>query len=83
MRVCFITFRSITYAQRAQELLRRSGMGTSLGRTPRSLEQKGCGYSLRVPFTASQRALSLLRQNNVPFGRLYCQNENGELEAIT
>lgn len=83
MKVCFITFRSITYSQRAQEVLRRGGIGTSLGRTPRYLEQKGCGYSLKLAFGAAERAMQLLRQNAVPFGRLYCQNDKGMLEAIT
>lgn len=82
MRQCFITFRSITYAQRGAEVLHRGGIYAELGRTPRYLEKKGCGYSLRFRFDRAEAALALLRQERVSFGRLYCQNDRGALEAM-
>lgn len=38
---------SITYASKAQTLLRKNGFGCEIVRTPKDLA-KGCGYSIRV-----------------------------------
>lgn len=81
MRSCIVTFRSITYAQRAQEVLLSAGVSANLGRTPRNLEQKGCGYSLRISREQSRFALETLSQNLIPYGKLYCRNENGVMEV--
>ena len=48
MRMDYITFRSVTPAQRAQRILRQVGMDTILQRTPRWMEERGCGYCLRL-----------------------------------
>lgn len=78
----FITFRSITPAQRAQRLLRREGMETLLQRTPRSLEQAGCGYCLRLRPEHTGRAANLLQQEGVPFRRIFAVRD-GQLEELT
>ena len=44
MKKCIITFRSVTPAQRAEEVLRRAGVECSIQRTPKWMEEKGCGY---------------------------------------
>lgn len=66
-----ITFRSITPAQRAQRVLRRGGMDATLQRTPRQMEAQGCGYCLRIRTVNREMALSLLKQANIPFGKIY------------
>ena len=75
----FITFRSITPAQQAQRILRHAGLEAALSRTPRALEQLGCGYCLRLRPEHTQRALVLLQQAGVPFRRIYSE-ENGRME---
>ena len=45
MKEYFVTFRSITFAQRGQNVLRSAGVPVQLQRTPRWMEEKGCGYS--------------------------------------
>lgn len=81
MKEYFITFRSITLAQRGQSVLRSGGIPTSLSRTPRWMEEKGCGYSLRLPPGRETEAVALLRENTVPFSRLYLRKEDGTLEV--
>lgn len=65
-RIC-ITFRSITLAQRAQSLLRQGGVETRLQRTPRTMEQKGCGYCLRLYADRRERATALLDRAKIPY----------------
>ncbi len=77
----FITFRSITPAQQAHRLLRRSGVEAVLQRTPRFMEQQGCGYCLRLRPEDRMRALSLLQQGGLRFRKLYTQ-DNGVVEEV-
>ncbi len=72
----YITFRSITYAQRAQILLERQGIRTYLLRTPRAMAKGGCGYSLR---TGEARTVEALREAGIPYLALW-RMENGEPE---
>lgn len=78
----FITFRSVTYAQRGERLLGRAGIRCSLQRTPRWMEEQGCGYSLRVQTGDILRAAALLRKEQLPLRRIYRRNENGSLEEM-
>lgn len=75
------TFRSITPAQRGEAVLRRRGVDAALRRTPRSIADKGCGYALRVPVLQLNRAVSALREQNVPFQRVYLQTGE-QLEEV-
>lgn len=80
MKDCFITFRSVTAAQRGEGLLRRAGVDCVMQRTPRWMEEQGCGYSIRVRRTDSGRAAALLRNNGVAYRKIYLQEENGAFE---
>ena len=82
MKYCLITFRSVTPAQRAEALLRRSGIDCQLSRTPRPMEELGCGYSLRIRPVDSSRSAMLLRQQQVPFRKIYMWSENGAFEEL-
>ena len=53
MHEYYFTFRSITTAQRARELLRRQKLPGVLLRTPKAMALQGCGHSLRVPAGAA------------------------------
>lgn len=78
----FVTFRSVTYAQRGERLLRGAGVGCAMQRTPRMLEERGCGYSLTLRAGEVSRALSLLRQGNVPFRKVYFRDGEGNLREV-
>lgn len=83
MKFYYITFRSVTYAQRAEQLLRDAGHHCSLQRTPRWMEAQGCGYALRVWTGQIQPSVQLLRQERIPIRRLYIQGSDGQLEELT
>lgn len=70
MRKDCITFRSITPAQRAQRILRRNGVESVLQRTPSVLQERGCGYCLRVAAEDTARAERLLKAEGVVYSRV-------------
>ena len=81
--VYLITFRSVTYAQRGERLLNRAGERCSLKRTPRWMEEQGCGYSLRLQTGNIARAVSMLRGEQLPLRKVYVQRDDGGLEEVT
>lgn len=66
-----ITFRSITAAQKAERVLKRAEIFCSLRRTPKILSERGCGYCLQLRENSGARAVALLQQNQISFGKLY------------
>ena len=78
----YITFRSVTLAQRGERALRRGGVDCMLQRTPRWMEERGCGYCLRLRPQEALRAVELLRQETVPYSRLYARKEDGGVEEL-
>lgn len=82
MKTYYITFRSVTPAQRGERLLRRGGFDCTLQRTPRWMEERGCGYCLRIRPGDALACLELLRGNGVGFSKVYAQQENGRVEEL-
>lgn len=82
MRVYFITVRSVTFGQRAESVLRKGGIFCSLQRTPRWMEEQGCGYCLRLRMDDIMSAVRLLRNSQVPFRRVYVQGQDGDVEEV-
>ncbi len=83
MRFCYITFRSVTPAQKGEGILRRAGVECTIQRTPRWMEEQGCGYSLRLRHGAAQMAVETLRKKGIPFRKIYLQMDNGAFEELT
>lgn len=77
MEYGFITFRSVTVAQRAERSLERSGIGCTLQRTPKYLAERGCSYCLRLRLRNMDGALAVLRRENIPISRIYDGEEMG------
>ena len=76
MEMCYITFRSVTYAQRGEQVLRSAGIGSNLQRTPKWMQEQGCGYCLRLRLDQVQRAVEQLRQSGA--GRLWRRHGGGQ-----
>lgn len=81
MKMYCITFRSITPAQRGQRLLQAKGLRCVLQRTPRWMEARGCGYCLRLRPEDANVAAALLREENLPFSKIYAE-ENGTATEV-
>ncbi len=69
----YITFRSITYAQRAQRLLGNQGIRSYLYRTPKAMAKGGCGYSLR---TNTADAVTALQQAQLPYLQVFTMEDD-------
>lgn len=82
MRYYYITFRSVTHAQRGERLLSAAGIRCSLQRTPHWMEEQGCGYCLRLWAEDISGAVELLRQGKVPMRKIYVQRNDGHLEEL-
>lgn len=82
MKVYYITFRSVTYAQSGERLLNRAGEACTVRRTPKWMEAQGCGYSLRLKTGDISRAVRLLRQEQLPLRKVYVYREDGQLEEM-
>jgi len=82
MKFCMITFRSVTPALRGEGVLKRAGLDCSIQRTPRWMEEQGCGYSLRVRCQEVMQGLEILRSNDIPFRKVYLRRENGKVEEL-
>lgn len=80
MKNVFITFRSVTYAQRGEGVLTRGGISCSMQRTPKWMEEMGCGYCLRLHRKDMSAALELLRRQQVAFRKVYLKDESGKVE---
>ena len=82
MKSICITFRSVTVAQRGERTLRSGGVDGALQRTPRWMEERGCGYCLRVKPQDASRAVQLLRMAGVAFSKVLSTQEQGKAEEL-
>ena len=82
MRIYFITFRSVTFAQRAEKLLLQKNVRVSLMRTPRWMEEQGCGYALRLWSDDIRMIVRVLRESKIQLRKVYAQYEDGEMEEV-
>ncbi len=83
MKFYMITFRSITFAQQGEEILRKAGIECTLTRTPKYLQDRGCSYCLRVKAPWGSRAMELLNQKKAKVGKIYAIGEDGDAEEWT
>ena len=68
-----ITFRSVTLAQRGEGVLKGAGQHCTLARTPRWMEERGCGYCLRLRDGEWKSAVAALNRAGVEYRKIYRQ----------
>ena len=82
MGLYFVTFRSVTFAQRGEKLLTQNNIRVNLMRTPRWMEEQGCGYALKIWTGDISGVLHQLSENKVQHRRVYMQKEDGTMEEV-
>lgn len=82
MKFYYVTFRSVTHAQRGERLLKKEGIRCHLLRTPRWMAAKGCGYSLRLWTADVSSGVEILRREQIPLQKVYIQTGDGTLEEL-
>lgn len=75
-----ITFRSVTFAQKAERALSKAGIACTMQRTPRELSQRGCGYCLRLRGADALGAVQLLQEKQITYRKIYAITEDGHIE---
>ena len=81
MEVYWITFRSLTHAQRSARLLERSGVTATVVKAPQGLTSNGCAYAVTLR-RRPEEALDLLRRNNMRVGRVFRRSPDGSFEEV-
>lgn len=82
MNIYFVTFRSVTLAQRGEVALKKKGIACTLQRTPKWMEEQGCGYCLRMRLNNTDEVMQIFRTNRVEYRRIYLQKIDGTVEAL-
>ena len=82
MIVCYITFRSVTLAQRGERILKQEKIYCRLQRTPRWMEEQGCGYCLKLSREDVGAAVDALRSGKADFRKVYQQMPGGNVEEV-
>lgn len=82
MKTFFLTFRSITQAQRAERAFSKEGMVVTLRRTPRWMEERGCGYGVEVKCPELRAGLEVLRREKISFRKSYLLHGDGVVEEL-
>lgn len=82
MRAYFITFRSVTFAQRGESVLRRHGITCALQRTPKWMEERGCGYCIRIRPKDVGQTMELFDWEQVSYRKIYAQHTDGIMEEL-
>ena len=82
MNIYYITFRSVTPAQRGERMLRKMGLGCILQRTPRWMQENGCGYCLRLTTDRIGEAVQILERAGVPYRKVYLLHPEGNTEEV-
>lgn len=77
----WISFRSLTYAQRAAALLERKGITATVVRLPQHLTKRGCGYAVIIRGRLRQAA-SFLGEAKIPWSQLFQRLESGEFQEV-
>ena len=82
MNYCVITFRSVTPAQRGEGALKKAGIRCYIQRTPRWMENRGCGYSLRVKCESVTDAVEILRTMGIQYQKVYRYQDKDHIEEM-
>ena len=82
MSIYYITFRSVTPAQRGENLLRKNGFRCVLQRTPRWMQENGCGYCLRLSTDRIGEAVHLLERAGMQYRKVYLLRPEGDTEEV-
>lgn len=72
---------TLTWAQRAQRTLERTGISAAVVKAPQSLTDFGCGYAVSL-YRRYDDAVKILERNKLIKGKIYRRENNGEYTRI-
>lgn len=78
-----IMCRSLTFAQKTAAALDRAGITAHIMRSPKSIAQTGCGYSVKVSELRLADALKVLNRVNLSPERVYIISADGSYKEVS
>jgi hypothetical protein len=82
MQYSLILCRSLTYAQRAAKTLERAGVTATVRKAPQGASDRGCTYAVKLRSASLDRALQLLKEAGVPYGKRFHIQPDGSLQEV-
>ena len=82
MQYSLILCRSLTYAQRAAHTLERAGITATVRKAPQGASDRGCTYAVKLRTSVLSRALQILNNAGVPYGKQFHLDEDGSLREV-
>ena len=76
-----LTFRSLTYAQRAARVLERAGVTGTVSRVPKAAAVRGCAYCVIVAARHRDWAVDVLTAAGLGPERVILRHPDGTVEA--
>lgn len=77
-----IVFRSATYAQKAERVLSRSGIASTVIKVPPQLNRGSCAHGVKLNADKLQRAIGLLQEYALPINAAYVINQQGQWGSV-
>ena len=78
-----LTYRSLTYAQKASRIIERAGISVAIVRTPQEVSNEGCGYALKVREKDIKRIIWILNKESTLPRKVYKVFPDGYLEEVS
>ena len=78
----YITFQSLTAAQRAAFALTKEGISAQLIRTPKQVSAYGCSYAIRIPADAKHRTELVFFQNQIVWERIFSVTKDWAVQEV-
>ena len=82
MQYSLILCRSLTYAQRAAKTLERAGVTATVRKAPQGASDRGCTYAVKLRSASLDRALQLLKEAGIPYGKRFHIQPDGSLQEV-
>ena len=79
---CLIICRSVTYAQRAQHILKRRGYTATVVRPGVEIIGDSCGFAVKVPERFLTDAVNIIRTNGIHPIRIVNVEPNGVIREV-
>ena len=77
-----IMCRSLTYAQRSARALENAGITSVVTKAQQSVSNAGCASCVKVSERRLKEALSVLKGAGLSPGRVFLQDDSGEVNEI-
>lgn len=77
-----LIFKSITYAQRAERILYKSGIPCSILKAPTGMEWGACAHCVKISDEHTERAKNIMKSNGMPVIGMAVTGKDGRYTRV-